>query len=159
MDKDQYRYIWNCICNHEGFAEDRGEWLKNNEISEEEIAEFENLVTDAINFFSMINKRKQGDSCLTQISFDTGLFCIEPDLKHQVIKILEEAAEVYSAWEKYDTYDGVIYYEGDVSEIADECADVIQASLNMMYALGMDKCGIETAMNRCLNRNKQRGRC
>lgn len=107
----------------------------------------------------MINKHRQGDSCLTQISFDAGLFCIEPDLKHQVIKILEEAAEVYSAWEKYDTYDGAIYYEGDINDIADECADVIQSAMNMMYALGMDKYGIEAAMNRCLKRNKERGRC
>lgn len=107
----------------------------------------------------MINKREQGDSYLTQISFDAGLFCIESDLKHQATKILEEAAEVYSAWERHDTYNGIIYYEDHINEIAEECADVIQAAMNMMYALGMDKYGIEAAMNRCLNRNKQRGRC
>lgn len=97
----------------------------------------------------MISERKKGDSCRTSITFSAGLFVAERNSKDQAKKILEEAAEVYSAWERID----------DTIKIADECADVIQSSMNMMYVLGLDKYGIEAAMNRCLKRNKERGRC
>lgn len=48
LTKRQANYIWYCICCHEGFAEDRGEWRYNLDISEEEMDEFRDLVLDAI---------------------------------------------------------------------------------------------------------------
>ena len=47
--KRQANYIWYCICIHEGFADERGEWRRNNDISEEELDEFQELVQNAIN--------------------------------------------------------------------------------------------------------------
>ena len=109
----------------------------------------------------MISGCKQSDSCITNLSFDVGLFVVEDDLKDQAKKILEEAAEVYSAWENLDNYDGSDDINNDrlYCEVVKECADVIQASMNMMYAIGCSGVDIEHAMNRCLRRNKERGRC
>lgn len=108
----------------------------------------------------MINERKQGDSCRTSITFSAGLFVAERNLKDQAKKILEEAAEVYSAFEDLDNLmDDSELEETCIRDILDECADTIQAAMNMIYALGMDKYGIEAAMGRCLSRNKVRGRC
>ena len=49
LTKRRANYIWYCICCHEGFVEDRGEWRYNLDISEEEMDEFRDLVLDAIN--------------------------------------------------------------------------------------------------------------
>ena len=48
MDSFKASYIWHCICCHDGFAEDSGEWLQNNGISEDEMNSFSELVLGAI---------------------------------------------------------------------------------------------------------------
>lgn len=48
LTKRKARYIWYCINNHNGFAEDRGEWRYKLDISEEEVEAFDDLVLDAI---------------------------------------------------------------------------------------------------------------
>lgn len=51
-------------------------------------------------------------------------------------KVLEEAAEVYSAWEKWmntDAMDGDALEEA-LGDISYECCDVIQTCANMLYA-------------------------
>ena len=83
--------------------------------------------------------------------------------KAQVMKIIEETAEVFSAWEDWNGcgFDGRIGYEGYVEEamrerLVDECADVVQALSNLLAALGVDD--MQPAMSACEARNMERGR-
>ena len=48
LTKRQARYIWYCICEHGGYAENRDEWLENCGISEEEAEAFDSLVYDSV---------------------------------------------------------------------------------------------------------------
>lgn len=68
------------------------------------------------------------------------------------MKVAEESLEVFSAWENFRDD------ASDVkrSAVVDECADVIQATCNLLAALGVtDMAG---AMRRCERRNRERGR-
>lgn len=73
--------------------------------------------------------------------------------KEQALKIVEEAAEVFGAWQTWTDDDGCI---NDREAIASECADVIQAVANMLYAIGVDDATL--AMEACRKRNEERGR-
>lgn len=72
-----------------------------------------------------------------------GLDCADKAL---VLQILEEAAEVYGAWQ-YDQQDGYL---------VDEIADCIQACANLAAALGVTD--LRPPMERCRQRNEERGR-
>lgn len=81
---------------------------------------------------------------------------VKPD-KAQALKVLEEAAEVFAAWqqwEKYKDYPGDHLYEE--SNLIDEIADVIQACVNLISAYGITD--FEVAMTNCEERNRARGR-
>lgn len=72
--------------------------------------------------------------------------------KNQVMKVAEESLETFSAWENY---------RGDPSEdnrvlLRDECCDVIQATCNLLAALGFTD--LTEAMAACERRNRERGR-
>lgn len=71
--------------------------------------------------------------------------------KEQALKILEEAAEVYSAWENYAADDESAEYN-----LACECADLITAVCNMMAALGIEDGSIY--IEHVEAKNKKRGR-
>ena len=72
--------------------------------------------------------------------------------KAQVLKVLEESAEVFSAWEDWEhTHD----YEL-LPHLVDECADLITATCNLLAALGVDD--MRDAMAACEARNRERGR-
>lgn len=72
--------------------------------------------------------------------------------KAQVVKILEESAEVFSAFEKWQILD-----TGTAQRrIVDECADTIMAVCNLMAALGVDD--MRESMRECEQRNRERGR-
>lgn len=76
---------------------------------------------------------------------------VKPD-KAQVVKIGEECMEVFSAWENWqNTHD----YEL-LPHLVDEIADVIQATANLLAALGVDD--MREAMKACEARNRERGR-
>lgn len=82
---------------------------------------------------------------------------VEPD-KAQALKALEEAAEVFGAWQSWDLWkgerDGVTVDARHV--LLDEVADTIQACCNLAAALGEhDMTG---AMRDCRERNRERGR-
>lgn len=81
---------------------------------------------------------------------------VKPD-KAQALKVLEEAAEVFGAWQLLEDADD--YIEGDAFECAclmAECADVIQATCNLLAAYGVrDFTGF---MEACRRRNMERGR-
>lgn len=74
--------------------------------------------------------------------------------KAQVMKIAEEAMEVFSAWEDWRPFPTV---KGrDREHLLDECADVIQATCNLLASLGVDDA--VDIMTRCKARNAARGR-
>lgn len=81
---------------------------------------------------------------------------VKPD-KAQALKVLEEAAEVFGAWQLLEDADD--YIEGDAFEYAcimAECADVIQATCNLLAAYGVRD--FTAYMESCRKRNVERGR-
>lgn len=67
--------------------------------------------------------------------------------KVQALKPLEEAAEVFGAWQlNSDTY------------VLNECMDVVQAVVNLLAALGFTQEDVDAAIERCNERNRERGR-
>lgn len=76
--------------------------------------------------------------------------------KEQACKVLEEAAEVFGAWQRVDDADRNYTYleEGNwnLPDLADEIADVIQAACNLAYRYGID---VSAAMLRCEQRNRE----
>ena len=73
--------------------------------------------------------------------------------KAQVLKVLEEAAEVFGAWQEADDYGFTDFL---VEPVLDECADVIQATCNLIAALGTTS--FVSWMDDCRERNEERGR-
>lgn len=72
--------------------------------------------------------------------------------KEQAVKVLEEAAEVYAAWQELDR--GAA---GDPSALVDEAADLMQALSNLVNRYGRDD--MRQPMADCHERNRARGRC
>lgn len=78
----------------------------------------------------------------------------------QALKILEEAAEVFSAWEAY-YFAGLAPNKPDEKEdarscIIAECADIITATCGMLAALGIEN--MQPHLAECEERNARRGR-
>lgn len=73
--------------------------------------------------------------------------------KAQALKVLEEAAEVFGAWQALDTGECSSYKRDDV---LNECADVIQAVANLIDAMG--ERDFAPYMEECRMRNEERGR-
>ena len=80
---------------------------------------------------------------------------VAPD-KQQALEPLEEAAEVFGAWQLMEGIEDTGVREKRRLLLLDECADVIQATLNLVAALGCDD--MRLAMTRCEDRNRKRGR-
>lgn len=85
---------------------------------------------------------------------------VEPD-KAQAIKPLEEASEVHGAWQAME--EAELSHGGDCvlarlwrRRLLDECADVIQATLNLVAALGVED--FRPYLKACERRNRERGR-
>lgn len=88
--------------------------------------------------------------------------------KEQALKVLEEAAEVFGAWQVRESYDtetiGEIYTPEQCMSIRaindgnllDELADTIQACCNLASALGVTD--LTPYLARCEERNRKRGR-
>lgn len=73
--------------------------------------------------------------------------------KAQALKVLEEAAEVFGAWQQFD--------DGEKSALSRwlvlaECADVIQATCNLLAGMGVTD--LAPHMDMCRARNEERGR-
>lgn len=91
---------------------------------------------------------------------------VKPD-KVQALKVLEEAAEVFGAWQDMErerakclSYGNESSGDGDANAmrecLLDECADVIQATCNLIAALGVYD--FTEYMRDCEDRNRKRGR-
>lgn len=82
------------------------------------------------------------------------------DSKGQALKPLEEAAEVFGAWQKCD---GMRYAtattRGEFREdLIDECMDTVQATANLLAAVGATQGDVDAAIKRLDERNGNRGR-
>lgn len=85
--------------------------------------------------------------------------------KAHALKPLEEAAEVFGAWQGWDrcheehaVFDGTSAQDAEAmkGEIVDECCDTISAVCNLLSALGVHD--LTEPMRRCRERNARRGR-
>lgn len=74
-----------------------------------------------------------------------------PD-KAQAVKVVEEAAEVFSAWEQWSSIED----EGIRDMLVGELADCITACANLAAALGVDDLAPYVAA--CERKNETRGR-
>lgn len=72
--------------------------------------------------------------------------------KEAALKPLEEAAEVFGAWQALQN--DLLDY-ADQTGLADEIADCMQACANLAARYGLD---MDAAMRRCEERNRRRGR-
>ena len=97
-------------------------------------------------------------------SFDMGSFVPFPwadDSKEFGVKPLEEASEAHGAWQSWDETSR----RGDDHDtrearthLLDECADVVQATCNLLAGVGVSQFEWFRAVNRCCARNELRGR-
>lgn len=87
------------------------------------------------------------------------------DQKAVAVKLLEEAAEAFGAWQTYSLAcqesesmmeDADMIVSDARSDLIDELADVMQAACNLAAACGIDD--LRDALNECEARNAFRGR-
>lgn len=104
-------------------------------------------------------------------AFDLGAVSVFREVavdKAQALKPLEEAAEVFGAFQLLDeapmvavaagsTVPDVLLYARRLA-LVDECADVCQAIANLLFALEVDGDEWASAVGRCEKRNRDRGR-
>lgn len=76
---------------------------------------------------------------------------VEPN-KEQALKPLEEAAEVFGAWQRWNETKNI----ADAMRVIDEISDTIQACVNLASAMGA--IDLTYAMENCKDRNIERGR-
>ena len=78
--------------------------------------------------------------------------------KAQAVKVLEEAAEVVEAWKQWRATTGWAPggHEDCRGALLDECPDLIQATLNLVAALGVEV--FRPYLKACERRNRERGR-
>ena len=76
---------------------------------------------------------------------------VTPD-KEQALKPLEEAAEVFGVYQRF--YECPTKTNEEL--LLAECADVIQATLNLVAALGVED--FRPYLKECERRNRERGR-
>ena len=88
-------------------------------------------------------------------------FDLVSTFKPQALKPLEEAAEVHGAWQAMASAE--LAHGGDCvlarlwrKRLLDECADVIQATLNLVAAMGVED--FRPYLKACEERNRERGR-
>jgi len=77
---------------------------------------------------------------------------VAPD-KDQAKKILEEAAELYGAWDIWRKNQG---HGDEIQDIKDEACDLITAVSNLLKSIGVTD--IQKDMKACESRNREKGR-
>lgn len=80
------------------------------------------------------------------------------DGKGQALKPLEEAAEIFGAWQEFDSMRNVPTWRGMRDDLIDECMDTVQATVNMLAAIGTTQGEVDAAIRRLDERNGNRGR-
>lgn len=82
------------------------------------------------------------------------------DSKGQALKPLEEAAEIFGAWQarhnmRFVSRGACGAFRRD---LIDECVDTVQAAANMLAAVGATQGEVDAAIKRMDERNGDRGR-
>lgn len=93
--------------------------------------------------------------------FEFGAFDKPDEPKVQALKLLEEAAEVFGAWQDCDDmrYSPIMTARRVYREsLIDECMDVVQATVNLLAAVGATQGEVDAAIRRMDERNQERGR-
>lgn len=80
------------------------------------------------------------------------------DDRHQALKPLEEAAGVFGAWREFDSMRDVPAWGDMRDDLIDECMDTVQATANLLAAIGATQGGVDAAIKRMDERNGDRGR-
>lgn len=82
------------------------------------------------------------------------------DSKGQALKPLEEAAEVFGAWQKCDDTRCATATTRRAfrEDLIDECMDTVQAVANLLAAVGATQGEVDAAVKRMDERNWDRGR-
>lgn len=82
------------------------------------------------------------------------------DDKRQALKPLEEAAEVFGAWQARHDMRSASRDACGASrrDLIDECMDTVQAAANMLAAVGATQGEVDAAIKRMDARNEDRGR-
>ena len=83
------------------------------------------------------------------------------DSKGQALKPLEEAAEVFGAWQELDDMRNSPFLSAlsDMRNcLIDECMDTVQATANLLAAIGATQGEVDAAIKRMDERNGDRGR-
>lgn len=92
---------------------------------------------------------------------NTQVFRKVNDDKHQALKPLEEAAGVFSAWQELDGMRPTTFKQDWVdmrNRLIDECMDTVQATANLLAAIGATQGEVDAAIRRLDKRNEDRGR-
>lgn len=93
--------------------------------------------------------------------FEFGAFDKPDAPKAQALKPLEEAAEVFGAWQDCDDMrlSPIMTARREYRQsLIDECMDVVQAVVNLLDAEGFTQEEVDAAIGRCNARNWERGR-
>ena len=83
------------------------------------------------------------------------------DCKEQALKPLEEAAEAFGAWQLCDENGDcrfADFYDELRRDLIDECLDTVQATVNLLAAVGATQGEVDAAIARLDARNAERGR-
>lgn len=80
------------------------------------------------------------------------------DSKGQALKPLEEAAEIFGAWQGFDGMRDVPARRDMRDDLIDECMDTVQAVANMLAAVSATQGEVDAAIERLDGRNGDRGR-
>lgn len=83
------------------------------------------------------------------------------DSKAQALKPLEEASEAFGAWQDCDgmRYSQIMTARREYrKDLIDECLDTVQATVNLLAAVGATQGEVDAAIRRMDKRNCERGR-
>lgn len=92
---------------------------------------------------------------------NTRVFRKVEDSKGRALKPLEEAAEVFGAWQELDSMRNSPFLSAwrDMrDDLIDECMDTVQAIANLLAAIGATQGEVDAAIKRLDERNGNRGR-
>lgn len=80
------------------------------------------------------------------------------DSKGQALKPLEEAAEIFGAWQEFDSMRNVPACRDMRDDLIDECMDTVQAVANLLAAVDATHGEVDAAIKRMDERDGDRGR-